>query len=172
LNVTIYTTSTCGWCQRTKQYLTSHGFPFVEKRVDEDYAAAMEMVRLSGQESVPVTTVDGQVVIGFDRARLDVLLSSADTGKVAFGASIADAARVLSRQGQVPIFGALVGKVAPDSPAARVGLEPGDIISEMNLRPVTRADDVVRALAGLGRGDRLAVGWTRGERSLAREVNL
>ena len=162
MNVTIYTTGTCSWCQRTKQYLSSRGVPYVEKRVDQDRASAIEMVRLSGQEGVPVTTVDGQVVIGFDRARLDVLLSSADAGKVAFGAATADAARVLARQGQV----------APGSPAARLGLQPGDIVTEMNVRPITRADDVVQVLTGLARGDRLAVSWTRGDRSMSREVNL
>ena len=172
MNVTIYTTATCGWCQRTKQYLAARGVPYTEKRVDEDYGAAMEMVRISGQEGVPVTTVDGQVVIGFDQRRLDTLLAADSTGKVAFGASIADAARVLARQGQVPVFGALVGKVAPGSPAARLGLEAGDIITEMNLRPITRTDDVVAALAGLRRADRLAVSWQRAERTFAREIAL
>jgi len=172
VNVTVYTTATCGWCQRTKQYLAQRGVPFVEKRVDEDYAAALEMVRLSGQEGVPVTAIDGQVVVGFDRARLDTLLSAAEAGKVSLGAAIADAARVLAKQGRLPVFGALVGKVSPGSPAARLGLEPGDIITEMNLRPITKADDVVATLSSLRTGDRLSVTWTRGDRALSRQITV
>ncbi len=41
----------------------------------EDRAAAEEMVRISGQRGVPVIVIDGQVVVGFDRPRLEQLLS-------------------------------------------------------------------------------------------------
>ena len=155
-----------------KEFLSQRGVPFVEKRVDEDYNAAMEMVRVSQQQGVPVIVVDGQVVVGFDRPRLEKLLADAQAGRVPFGASIADAARILSRQGQIPVFGAYVGRVAPGSPAARAGLVPGDIITELNMRPIARADDVAAALAGLGRGARVSVVWTRGDRTLRSEVTL
>lgn len=132
----------------------------------------MEMVRVSQQQGVPVIVVDGQVVVGFDRPRLESLLSGAAAGRVSFGASIADAATFLSKQGQIPVFGAYVGKVSPGSPAQRAGLAPGDVITQINVRPVARADDVAAALAGLRRGDRVSVVWTRGAQTLRSEVTL
>ncbi len=155
-----------------KEFLSQRGVPYAEKRVDEDYNAAMEMVRISGQQGVPVIAVDGQVVVGFDRPRLEALLSTAQQGRASFGASVADAARILSKQGQLPVFGAYVGKVAPGSPAARAGLAPGDIVTELNLRPIRNAEDVSAALGSLKRGDRLSVVWLRGDRTLRSEVTL
>jgi S1-C subfamily serine protease len=155
-----------------KEFLSRKGVPYVEKRVDEDYNAAMEMVRISQQQGVPVIVVDGQFVVGFDRPRLEALLGAATTGRPSFGASVADAARILSKQGQIPVFGAYVGKVAPGSPAERLGLAPGDIIVEMNVRPVTRAEDVSSALAAASPGSRIAVTWQRGDRRLSGQVSV
>lgn len=153
-----------------KEFLSQRGVPYVEKNVAESYDAAMEMVRVSQQQGVPVIVVDGQVVVGFDRPRLESLLGAAASGRPSFGASVADAARILSKQGQIPVFGAYVGKVAPSSAAARLGLEPGDIIVEMNMRPITRAEDVSAALAAARPGSRLAVTWQRGDHRLSGQV--
>ena len=112
------------------------------------------------------------LTVGFEKARLEKLLADASSGKVPFGASVADAARILSRQGRIPIFGAYVGKVSPGSPAERAGLAPGDIITELNVRPVTNAEGVATALAALPRGARVAVVWTRADRVLRSEVSL
>jgi S1-C subfamily serine protease len=165
---------------RAKEFLSQRGVPFAEKRVDEDWSLAQEMVRVSGQQGVPVIVVDGQVVVGFDRPRLEQLLASASAGRagpsrpagggISFGASIADAASFLHKQGRIPIFGAYVGRVSPGSPAARAGLQAGDIITELNIRPVARAEDVAAALAGLRSGDRVVVVYTRGERSYRAET--
>ena len=136
----------------------------------------MEMVQASGQQGVPVIVVDGQVVVGFDRPRLEQLLASAARQtrpeKAQFGASIADASSFLTKQGRIPIFGAYVGRVAPGSAAARAGLQPGDVITELNLRPVSRADDVSAALASLRPGDRVVVVWNRGDRSYRAETSV
>ncbi len=139
------------------------------------------MVRLSGQQGVPVIVVDGQVIVGFDRPRLEQALAASSAGRVMggarqpgarvqFGASIADAATILRKQGQIPVFGAYVGRVTPGSPAQQAGLQPGDVITELNLRPVTRAEDVSTALAGLSPGDRLVVVFQRGDRAYRAET--
>ena len=52
--VTVYTNSTCPWCDRVKDFLGKAGVPYEEKRVDSDYDAAMEMIKRSGQQGVPV----------------------------------------------------------------------------------------------------------------------
>jgi S1-C subfamily serine protease len=130
------------------------------------------MVRKSGQQGVPVIAVDDQIVVGFDRPRLERLLASAKPTRPTFGAAVADAASYLAKRGQVPVFGALVGNVKPGSPAARIGLEPGDIITQIGLRPITNADGVEQALAGAQSGARLPVTFTRGAQSLTREAVL
>ena len=76
--------------------------PFVEKNVAANRQAAMEMVRISGQQGVPVITIDDQVVVGFNQPRLMQLL------RPRLGASIADAASQVQRHPGIPASGALV----------------------------------------------------------------
>lgn len=73
-HVLVYTTPTCPWCQMVKRYLQTRGIPYTEIDVSTDYTAAMEMVRKSGQTGVPVVEIDGEIVVGFDRERIDQLL--------------------------------------------------------------------------------------------------
>lgn len=72
--VVIYSTPTCPWCKRTKDYLSQKEIPYTEYDVAEDRDRAKEMMRKSGQMSVPVITIDDEVVVGFDQGRLDSLL--------------------------------------------------------------------------------------------------
>lgn len=72
--VKVYTTPTCPWCVRAKSYLKDRGIPFTEVDVSQDVAGAREMVKISGQMGVPVLTIDGSVVVGFDKERIDELL--------------------------------------------------------------------------------------------------
>lgn len=67
--VTVYTTPTCPWCRKTKEFLEEEGVEFEERDVADDEDAAEEMIEISGQRGVPVTVVDGEereVVVGFD----------------------------------------------------------------------------------------------------------
>jgi len=72
--VIVYTTPTCPWCQAVKRYLEDRNIPYQEVDVSTDMEAAMEMIRKSGQQGVPVVEIDGEIVVGFDRERLDALL--------------------------------------------------------------------------------------------------
>lgn len=72
--VIVYSTPTCPWCGVAKKYLDGKGIAYTEVDVSADHQAAMEMVRRTGQQGVPVIEVDGEFVIGFDKARLDALL--------------------------------------------------------------------------------------------------
>ncbi|MBI4505773.1 MAG: PDZ domain-containing protein [Chloroflexi bacterium] len=130
------------------------------------------MVQRVGQAVVPVVVVDGQVVVGFDRPRLERLLADAAAGRPTFGASVADASRITYRQGGIPIFGAYVGKVAPGSPAERAGLQPGDIISEINLTKVTNAETFAQALERCRRGQAVSVVWARGQQVMRGQATL
>lgn len=72
--VVIFTTPTCSWCRRTKQYLSAQRVRFREVDVSRDAAAARDVVRMTGQMGVPVTLVGNRPVVGFDKATLDRLL--------------------------------------------------------------------------------------------------
>jgi glutaredoxin 3 len=73
--VTVYSTSTCPWCDRAKDYLRSKNIDFKELDVANDSQAMGEMIRLSNQMGVPVITVDEEVIVGFNRQRLEALLN-------------------------------------------------------------------------------------------------
>lgn len=72
--VTIYTTPTCTYCHMAKDYFKEHGVVYEEKDVTVDIPAQEAMIERSGQMGVPVIEVDGEIVIGFDRSRLETLL--------------------------------------------------------------------------------------------------
>ncbi|MBE0635197.1 glutaredoxin family protein [Candidatus Bipolaricaulota bacterium] len=72
--VTVYSTPTCSWCQIAKDHLRSSGIAFEDVDVATDMSRAKEMVEKSGQYGVPVIDIDGEIVVGFDRARIDSLL--------------------------------------------------------------------------------------------------
>jgi len=72
--VTIYTSSTCSWCEAVKDYLRAREIDFEEVDVSEDMDRAQELVERSGQYGVPVVDIDGEMVVGFDRPRIDALL--------------------------------------------------------------------------------------------------
>jgi S1-C subfamily serine protease len=128
------------------------------------------MVRLTGQLGVPVTVIDGQVVVGFNRPHLEQLLASGGGQRPHLGLKVADASKVAERTGGAPVFGALVGAVAPGSLGERAGLRNGDIITELNLRPIRGADDLERTLAELTLGSRATIVYLRGQETLRAEI--
>jgi len=72
--VTVYTTPTCSWCTTLKTYLDQNQVRYREINVASDTAAAEAMVRRSGQQGVPQTEINGQMIVGFDKARINQLL--------------------------------------------------------------------------------------------------
>ena len=75
MNVTIYTSSTCPWCVKAKKYLDSKKIEYKEVNVSANILGALEMTMKSGQRSVPVIDVDGNIVVGFDKPLLEKLIS-------------------------------------------------------------------------------------------------
>ncbi|PLX14769.1 MAG: NrdH-redoxin [Salinivirgaceae bacterium] len=71
----MYTTPTCTYCTSLKNYLNDKSVSYTEIDVSKDHQAAEEMVKRSGQQGVPQTVINGQVVIGFDRAKINQLLN-------------------------------------------------------------------------------------------------
>ncbi len=63
------------FCGRVKEFLSQKGVPFTERDVSQDEEALVELEAL-GVMTTPVTVIDGETVIGFDRANLERLLGS------------------------------------------------------------------------------------------------
>jgi glutaredoxin 3 len=74
VKVTVYSTPTCGYCAAAKRYLKDHKIPFRDIDVSRDPHSAAEMKRKSGQQGVPVIEVNGRIVVGFDKRRLNAAL--------------------------------------------------------------------------------------------------
>ena len=107
-----------------KEFLSQKGISFQERDVSINQSYAQELVKGTGQMGVPVTVINGQTVIGFDRGRLEQLLTKTQTSQhPLFGASIADASKITAKQGSGIILGAYIGSVRPGSVAERIGLE-------------------------------------------------
>ena len=74
MKVKVYTTPTCPWCARLKDFLKENNIEFEEINLAEDHDAAKEMVEKSGQMGVPATEIDSQMIIGFDKPALEKAL--------------------------------------------------------------------------------------------------
>ena len=122
------------------------------------------MVNLTGQMGVPVIVINGEAVIGFDRARLRELLSAgAGAPKaVRFGLKIADAQKIAPQTGNGTVKGAIIGEVSPGFLGEKAGFKAGDIITEISGRPIAGAADMERVLGGLKPGNIVTILFRRG----------
>jgi glutaredoxin 3 len=152
-----------------KEFLAQKGVPFVEKDVSRDRQAAQEMVRRSGQQGVPVTIVDGEIIVGYDVARLNQAVARMG---VQLGVSVADAAKMKDKYHLSVDSGALVGNVKPGSPGQRAGIQPGDVIVEMAGYPIRTAQDVTDVLVRLKGAREVSLVWQRGERTMRATVQV
>lgn len=68
--VKVYTTSTCPWCIKTKEFLKAHNVKYEEVNVGVNEKARDEMFEKSGQFGVPVTDANGTIIVGYDKEAL------------------------------------------------------------------------------------------------------
>ena len=153
-----------------KEFLSQKGVSYKEYDVSLDQNAARELVNRTGQVGVPVTIIDGQTSIGFDRGKLEQILSQEQ--RPSLGASIADASKITAKQGTGITLGAYVGKIRPNSLAERLGLAVGDIITEVNMQSIANADDLERAISKLSKGSRISLVLIRGNKGFTTEGKL
>ena len=73
--VVVYSTPTCPYCKRAKDYLSRKGIPYTDINVAQDREKANEMIEKSGQMGVPVITIDNEVIVGFNQDLLDKMLA-------------------------------------------------------------------------------------------------
>ena len=74
--VTIYSTPTCHFCQMTKEVLDSKSSAYTERNVASDLDKRQEMIQKSGQMGVPVLVVDEEIIVGFDKPKLESLFGA------------------------------------------------------------------------------------------------
>ena len=75
--VKIYSTPTCPWCQKVKEYLAEKKVQFDNIDVSQDEKARTDMIEKSGQMGVPVVDINGKIIVGFDKDAIDAELAKA-----------------------------------------------------------------------------------------------
>lgn len=75
-SVTVYSATWCAFCHAAKDYLDKLGVKYTDKDVEKDPAAGLEAVNKSGQRGIPVLDIGGDIIIGFDRPRIDASLKA------------------------------------------------------------------------------------------------
>ena len=74
----VFSFESCPWCNKLKRYLDSRGVEYEVHDIELDEEAAKECLKISGDLTVPVTTIDGKnYVLGFDKRKIDELLAQA-----------------------------------------------------------------------------------------------
>jgi glutaredoxin 3 len=162
MKVDVYSSPTCPHCHSLKEFLSLKDIPYQDHDVSADPSAAQEAIKLTGQNEVPVTVIDGQTVVGFNQPRLEQLIAQAQAASAPkFGAAVADVGKA-GRKGVPIIFGAYVGQIRAGSIAERAGLTVGDVIIQLNYQPISDAAALGPFMAGVKQGDKLSVIFIRG----------
>ncbi len=74
--ITVYSAPWCAFCHAAKDYLDKKGISYTDKNVDSDRAFAEEAMKVSGQTGIPVLNINGTIIVGFDRPRIDAALTA------------------------------------------------------------------------------------------------
>ena len=74
MKVKVYGTPICPTCYKVKEFLKEKGIEFEDINVFENKEAAKEIVERSGQMDIPVTDIDGKLVLGYDKEKLEEVL--------------------------------------------------------------------------------------------------
>jgi glutaredoxin 3 len=156
-----------------KEFLSHRHIKYVEYDISRDGKAAQELLKRTGRTAVPVIIIDGEIIIGYDRDRLEEILDQKQempkTLHPSFGALVADAGKITLRQGVGLNLGAYVGDVKPGSLAEKMGLKSGDIIVEVNKQGISNAADLESVLSRMDKGSYIAITLLRGEQRFTAE---
>ncbi len=72
--INLYTTPSCGYCVKAKDFFRKNGIKFNEYNVASDLRKLDEMKRKSGQQGVPVIDINGKIIIGFNQPEVEKAL--------------------------------------------------------------------------------------------------
>ena len=73
-HVTIYSATWCAFWHAAKDYLDKLGVSYEDKDIEKDPKFAEECISKSGQAGIPVLDIDGKIIVGFDRPKIDAAL--------------------------------------------------------------------------------------------------
>lgn len=76
-SVTIYSAPWCAFCHAAKEYFDKLGVKYTDHDIEQDPKYAEESVKKSGQMGIPVIDIDGTIIVGFDRTKIDQALKKA-----------------------------------------------------------------------------------------------
>ncbi|MEA3453278.1 MAG: glutaredoxin domain-containing protein [Patescibacteria group bacterium] len=76
--VKIFSTPSCPYCELLKQFLTEKGIKFEVIDVSQDEKNQKYIMEKTGKITVPVTEIDGEIVVGFEKAKIMELLKLKD----------------------------------------------------------------------------------------------
>jgi glutaredoxin 3 len=74
--VIIYTADWCAFCHAAKEYLDKKGITYEARDVEKNQQFMEESVKKSGQMGIPVLDIDGKIIVGFDRPKIDAALQA------------------------------------------------------------------------------------------------
>ncbi|MBX6334796.1 glutaredoxin family protein [Candidatus Saccharibacteria bacterium] len=72
--IIIYGAEWCGFCHAARRYLDDKGIEYDYRDVEQDMDDMRAAIEKSGQTGIPVIDIDGTIIIGFDRPRIDQVL--------------------------------------------------------------------------------------------------
>ncbi len=74
--IIVYSADWCAFCHAAKNYFTQQGVEFEERNIEKDPAFMQESVDKSGQMGIPVIDMDGEIIVGFDKQKIDAHLAA------------------------------------------------------------------------------------------------
>jgi glutaredoxin-like YruB-family protein len=74
--VTVYSAAWCAFCHAAKDYLDKLGVKYDDKDIESNLDFGREAIAKSGQTGIPVIDIDGTIIIGFDRPKIDAALKA------------------------------------------------------------------------------------------------
>lgn len=72
--ITVYSATWCAFCHAAKNYFDKIGIDYTVKDIETDPSFAEESVSKSGQRGIPVIDIDGEIIVGFDKPKIDAAL--------------------------------------------------------------------------------------------------
>ena len=74
MKIKIFSTPTCPYCYVLKNYLKENGFEFEEIDISKETAKREELIKKTGLATLPVVEINGQLIVGFDKKKIDEIL--------------------------------------------------------------------------------------------------
>jgi len=73
--IIIYSTPSCPYCISAKHFFRERNLSYEERDVSKNPEYIDEMIKKSHQMGVPVIDIDGEIIVGFDRLKLEEIFN-------------------------------------------------------------------------------------------------